>query len=99
VTLASLGRIADEVSINRRQREISGPAGADFGLKNCANSLYICGVNRVFCVNEINDLASEKSGCESCRPSQFSRQVADFVGSAIRGCEHRADRLCRSVCQ
>lgn len=42
------------------------------GLKNCANSLYICGANRVSCVNEINHLALEKTGCESCRPSQQS---------------------------
>jgi hypothetical protein len=41
-----------------------------FGLKNCANSLYICGVNRVFYANKINELAPEKTGCESCRPSQ-----------------------------
>jgi hypothetical protein len=39
-------------------------------LKNCANSLYVCGVNRVFCANEVNNLAPEKTGCESCRPSQ-----------------------------
>jgi hypothetical protein len=44
----------------------------DSGLKNCANSLYICGVNRVFCVNKINNLAPQKSGCESCRPQLCS---------------------------
>jgi hypothetical protein len=39
-------------------------------LKNCANLLYVCAVNRVSCANKINDLAPKKSGCESCRPSQ-----------------------------
>jgi hypothetical protein len=30
------------------------------------------GGNLDFCVNEINNLAPEKTGCESCRPSQLS---------------------------
>jgi hypothetical protein len=45
-----------------------------WGLKNCANSLYIYGVNCVFSVNDINNLAPQKTGCESCRPSQFQAE-------------------------
>jgi hypothetical protein len=37
-------------------------------------------VNRVFCVNEINNLAPGKSGCESCRPSQALAKVLHYKG-------------------
>jgi hypothetical protein len=42
-------------------------------LKNCANSLYISLANLDSSVNKINGLAPKKTGCESCRPSQFHR--------------------------
>ena len=44
---------------------------SEFGLKNCANSLYICGVNRVFCANEINHLAPKKPAANPAAPASF----------------------------
>jgi hypothetical protein len=64
-------------------------------LKNCANSLYVCGVNRVFCVNEINNLAPIKTGCESCRPSQFSARLLISLASQ----EEAATGLCQKLCK
>jgi hypothetical protein len=45
------------------------------GLRNCADPLYSGGVNRFLRVNKINDLATEKTGGESCRPSQFQLKL------------------------
>jgi hypothetical protein len=37
-------------------------------LRNCANSLYICGAQYPLSANRINDLGAKKTGCESCPP-------------------------------
>jgi hypothetical protein len=70
-------------------------------LENCANSLYVCGANRVFHVNKINDLVAEKTGCESCRPSQFPRPLFATCSASIRGTamQSAAGLNCADYCQ
>lgn len=41
-------------------------------LEKLCQFTVLCGVNRVFCVNKINNLAPEKTGCESCRSTSFN---------------------------
>jgi hypothetical protein len=69
----------------------------DYALKNCANSLYICGVNRIFCVNEINNLAPGKTGCESCRPSQFQAKLS-ILSAPPEGAANIAPIDCAGRC-
>lgn len=78
---AQLGCVTpDKILLQTQQGGMCGPSGAQIsGLKNCANSLHVCGVNRVFCANKINNLATENTGCESCRPSQAQAKVADCI--------------------
>lgn len=95
------GHVApDEFMLHLQQGGIGGPSRcSDFSLKNCANSLYIWGVNRVFCANKTNDLAPEKTGCESCRPSQPNRPACrPAAGLHPRSGAARA-RLFRNKCR
>jgi hypothetical protein len=59
-------------------------SAAERALKNCANSLYMCGAKAVCCVNKINNLAPKKTGCESCRPSQHFLLVSFHRDSSGR---------------
>jgi hypothetical protein len=48
----------------------------DQALKNCANSLYICGVQAVFYTNKINNLAANKTGCNpAAQPLSWGRNT------------------------
>lgn len=51
------------------EAELQAIAKAEF--QNQLASYCDMHANRDFCVNKINDLAPEKTGCESCRPAQL----------------------------
>ena len=79
LSLAAARRSQCRTSTRRRSRSPRGMLRSRWplrlALRNCANSLYIWGVQTVLYANRINNLATEKTGCESCRPSQFQAKL------------------------